>query len=436
MLTAVAFLGLLIPPSLAQADSVPTIRVRLFAAMRSRKMSLQSEQAFRIGDRDVQGPLSVLVKDKRIWIKNGKNFSTAGPRLRVQSATLEDWMEIQPKGGPSKRTVGVLQFAAKGATIQVINEIDLESYVTGIVGPELGAPDLNPEGLKAQIVASRSYVLAMRGRHARSGYDFCDTPHCQVFGSLGAIPESFHLAATRTQGEYLSYQDRPIPAFYHDNCGGSTSAVQDVWEVPSVPYLRRVRDGDQKAYCRFAPKARWKFVVDRKTLKKCFVRKKWVNRQEALDSLRVVRADKAGRVQQILIQSHKPLWVSVQKLRHALNQYYGSEVLLSSRFRIIRKGNRYVFVGRGWGHGVGLCQWGTMQMAKEGKSYRTILQHYFPGTRIDCLPEVLYAKTDKTPSAPPMTFQNAGISDPPVVLATEIRPPQAPSTLLSDLFLN
>jgi stage II sporulation protein D len=163
------------------------------------------------------------------------------------------------------------------------------------------------------------------------------------------------------RGEYLSYRGRPIAAFYHHNCGGMTSAVQNVWPVAARPYLRAVAESPT-SICR-STKSQWRFSADRRSLASCFRRQGWVHKQIALDTLSVIQRDNSGRAQSIAIESQRTLIVPVG-----------------------RNGEGFLFDGRGWGHGVGLCQEGAMQMARQGKTYKQILAHYFPKTKLSHRP--------------------------------------------------
>lgn len=377
--------------SVASAQTPTTIRVGLLANRSFSAVTLDGYSGLRASGQRAQGTLKVTAKGPVVEVSDGKAL-----HLKLAVVTVASrggrWIDIGMEGRTLKRTVGWLQISAKSGQLHIVNTVPLETYVLGIVDSELGSVHFNPESLKAQIVASRSYVLASRGRHKHDGFDFCDTPHCQAFGGTSAIRSDFKLAVETSRGEYLSYGGHPIPAYFHDNCGGRTASIQDVWGTGALPYLQGVQDGAHNdPYCRFAPRAHWHFAADRRTLGECFRKEGWIAEHEALDSLHVVSLDPSGRAQQVLIQSNHPLWVPAVQVRQALNRYFGSEVLSSTVFVIKREKDNFYFIGRGWGHGVGLCQWGAIQMAKEGKTYREILQHYYPGTQIDRLPEPQYA---------------------------------------------
>ena len=292
-----------------------------------------------------------------------------------------------------RRIEGVLTVSVRPNSLQVINRMPTEVYILGVIEPELGSLNFPVDSLRAQIIACRTYTMAMRGRHASQGYDFCDGPHCQTFRGIDRIQPSLVVANAAVHGQYLSYGGRPIPAFYHDNCGGMTAAADQVWPMASRPYLKAVKDGNaEDVYCRYAPRARWTFQADYPSLRKILIREGLLARRKPLYNIRIVRTDVSGRAQVIGLYSDRQLIrLPANSFRRLLNRSYGSEVLPSTLFTVSREGQRFIVAGRGWGHGVGLCQWGAIEMAREGKNYRQILQHYFPGTTLEEIPVPMYA---------------------------------------------
>ncbi|MFA5974614.1 MAG: SpoIID/LytB domain-containing protein [Elusimicrobiota bacterium] len=371
----------------AQDTAISTVRVRLLANETISQITLQAYGGLRISAERAKDEVVVTACDNQLDIRDAH-----GPKIIQPVANLASragrWIEIQrPKKAP-RRTVGWLQISARNGKLQIINVLPLETYVLGITEAELGSLDFNPESLKAQIVASRSYVLASRWRHRKEGYNFCDTPHCQAFGGTSSIRSNFKLAMQISRGQYLSYKGKPIAAFYHDNCGGITAAVQDVWKCPTVPYLQSVSDTNgTDTFCQSAPRAEWHFEAPGQQLRMCFLRAGWIVGLDALDTLRVIRRNSSHRAHQVLIQSNQPRWVPAKEFRQVINRHFHGEVLKSTFFTISKTKDGYEFNGRGWGHGVGLCQWGAIEMAREGYTYQEILDHYYPGTTLERLPE-------------------------------------------------
>jgi stage II sporulation protein D len=257
------------------------------------------------------------------------------------------------------------------------------------VEPELGSANLPEEVMKAQLVASRSYLLAVHDRHPGKVYDFCDSPHCQVFRGVPANTSALQHASEACRREYLTFRGKPAAAFFHHSCGGMTASIEDVWPGAKIPYLQRVQDGPaNRAYCRKGMLAFWAVKKDIAWMKKALVRAKLMKQEETLEKLEVVRMDKSGRAHEILIEGTRQHWVSAAAVRVAINRQADKEIVYSLMFKVSRQGSLFVIKGRGWGHGVGLCQEGAIEMAREGKTYREILNHYYPGTKIDQLNDI------------------------------------------------
>jgi stage II sporulation protein D len=365
------------------------VRVHIFADAKVDTLKLQSKGGLSVVPhrKKLGGVLTLSVDHDRLVLKQASLVVMTTPRIKVFPIVQGGTIEMQRPHAAPRSTAGELLFSVKDGHLLVINVLDLDTYVMGVVQPELGSLNLPIEALKAQLVASRSYILALGDRHPKQEFDFCDTAHCQVFAGIGHYPSRFLKAAAATRGVYLSYKGKPAAAFFHHSCGGQTASIQDIWRGPQVPYLRRVQDGPaDHPYCGIGSRQQWHFTATASALRNCFAKKNWIHGREALDSVRVIRFNLSGRAAQVLIQSSQPRWVSAETLRSEINRYFGREVLLSTWFTITRIGDSYDFRGKGWGHGVGMCQVGSIAMAKHGFTYQQILSHYFPGTTLSEIP--------------------------------------------------
>jgi len=381
------------------------VRIRLLSNETLSSVTLEAYGGLRVSQQRAWGKVTVSVIGNALHIVDEKdlNFVTTHANFASRAGR---WVDMQRPYKTSKRTVGWVQITVNDKKLRIVNILPLETYVLGIVEGELGSLNFHPESLKAQIVASRSYVLAKKSRHRMDGYDFCDRPHCQVFKGTESIRPAFKLAMQSSKGEYLSYNGKAIPAFYHDNCGGKTAAIQDVWKTPSCAYLPSVEDNQQSSdanpdkdddelnYCRNAPRANWTFEAKRDVLRKCFNQEGWITGFDALDTLRVIRINSSERAHQVLVQTAHPRWIGAAEFRRVINRHFDSEVLKSTYFTITRNKDTFTFSGKGWGHGVGLCQWGAIEMGNQGKTYKEILAHYYPGTKVERVLEPVFATTN------------------------------------------
>ncbi len=359
------------------------VRVRLYGENPPLQIVLKSKGGLLIGKHRLEGSVTIAVQGKELWARSGRKKILQTSLLRVRALTGTP-IEIGSPHHPSRVTRGDLRITIKKGRLVIVDILDLESYVDGIVEPELGSLNLPIEAMKSQIISSRSYALAMHTCHPGESYEFCDSPHCQVYAGIGHSSPRLSKAIADARGWILTYHGRPAAAFFHHSCGGSTAAIEHVWPGPAIPYLRSVKDG-RPAYCSNASFSRWTFHASRRMLKKCFAQERWLQPTEALDTLRVLPFPDDGRPRQVLIQGNGPRWVLADRMRHAINKAYGSEVLLSAFFEIKAEGDQFRFEGRGWGHGVGLCQSGAIEMARQHKTAAQILDHYYPGTKLQKL---------------------------------------------------
>jgi stage II sporulation protein D len=380
------------------ASDSPPIRVRLWAAARLQRVTVTAPEGLFVNGSRFPVSIEVVSHKGKLIVRAEKRDLLTTTALTVK-AVRGGTFDLKEGKRRQLVTAGEARFRLEKDAIEIVNRIDLESYLLGIAEPELGSLNLPAEALKAQIIAARSYTLAVTGRHPHEPYEFCDGPHCQVYAGLGHLPRKFQQTAAAVRGLYLRYKGKPAVGFFHHSCGGSTAAIEDVWKAPRIPYLRRVQDPQNE---RLGPQGtEWSFRMDRKAFARFLAREGWLKKHQALNAIGVIRTDASGRARQILVQTSEPKWIPADAFRRRLNQRMGDEVLKSTLFKIVTTADEIRFEGRGWGHGVGLCQCGTVTWARKGKTARQILAHYFPGTDLGRLPR----KPQEVPKADPKLVQ-------------------------------
>jgi stage II sporulation protein D len=261
----------------------------------------------------------------------------------------------------------------------------LEEYLFGALAAEASTED-EFAALKAQAVVSRTYALKHLGRHAREGFDFCATTHCQRY--LRVTPSNsrpdFHAllrrAINETSGETLrDSRGRIANAYFSASCGGMTADVQTLWGTPaSEPYERGVRDD----FCTDAPHARW---TDRVPVRRLLLALREDVRSDVgsrLDQIAVVKRDHTGRAELVAVSGERRRVLRGWDFKIIVGRMLGWSLIKSSRFTVTREGADFVFRGSGFGHGLGLCQRGAHTLARRGASHLQILAHYFPGTTV------------------------------------------------------
>jgi len=314
----------------------------------------------------------------------------------------------------------------------VVNEVELESYLRGVVPREM-ISSWPLEALKAQAVAARTYAVAKVAECAASGayYAMTATTNSQVYGGVNAETANSDAAVAATAGLILTYGGKTITAYYHASSGGHTENSENVWTA-SVPYLRGVPDFDQ-----LAPKYSWT-----RSMTPAEVTYRLAEAGYNIGAVTAIEPEGplgvSGRWVRVKFTgtSGSPIILKGEQARVILGLYstlfdvafagegvadlvthvsYGSEVIVAggSAGQIVtaaRKGGtnysigvegvlyrmdspavlyradvkgRVDFVGHGWGHGVGMSQWGAYQMAKDGKTFSEILLHYYQGAVLE-----------------------------------------------------
>lgn len=246
--------------------------------------------------------------------------------------------------------------------LYIVNELPLEDYIKDVVAVEV-RPDWDMEALKAQAVVSRTYAVYQMAANGGSVYHIASSVIHQLYkGNNPDVRVSY--AIEQTRGEILTFAGKLIESFYHSTCGGKTENPEDVFGK-SYPYLVSVEsDCDLSPYSaweRSIPYAEFEDVLDISGMKGIAIKSfSSTNRAKQLD----------------ITHASGTLSVRATDLRKAL----GWSRLPSTDFAVISSDDPVLLEGKGYGHGVGLCQWGTLQMAREGKTYRDILSFFYPGT--------------------------------------------------------
>ncbi|MGE5804113.1 MAG: SpoIID/LytB domain-containing protein [Gemmatimonadota bacterium] len=285
-----------------------------------------------------------------------------------------------------------------GGGLTLVNRVSLESYVAGVVGPEIGArrtDELN--AVLAQAIVSRSFALKNRGRWEAFGFDaYADTRDQVYLGMAVETPQVWD-AVRRTAGQVLTYDGQVIDAYFHSTCGFSTAGVDEAFGTTRErPYLRPVSDksGGGHYYCDISPRFRWREEWDGSELRAILSRTlasvtplagDGMQRITDISVTRKTRSDRVGELR--IVFERGDIRIPGPDVRTVLRPE-AERWLQSTAFQLtVSKTNgevaRLVAAGAGSGHGVGMCQWGAIGRARAGQDYRKILSTYFPGTRIE-----------------------------------------------------
>ena len=286
------------------------------------------------------------------------------------------------------------------AGLTLINRVPVESYLAGVIGGELGArrPD-ERQAMFAQAVVSRTFALANRGRWEGQGFDAWADVRDQVYAGVAGETGEVWAALRATRGEVVRYHGELIDAYFHSTCGSSTAAVEEAFRnARGRPYLRPVSDasGGGHYYCDLSPRFRWREEWDAVQLRAILSRTLPAmidaggGGLQRITDVEVARTTQSGRVGELrIVFEHGDVRVPGSDVRAVLRPS-PDQLLGSAAFRLAVTKNggqvtRLIAVGTGWGHGVGMCQWGAVGRARAGQDYRTILTTYFPGTNVERL---------------------------------------------------
>ncbi len=307
-----------------------------------------------------------------------------GTGMQEEVALAGDSSGLRPRASPRRENPNL----PSSITVHLVREnitlrVSLENYVRGVVAAE-GSMESEPEALKALAIASRTYALKNIGRHAHDGYDFCTTTHCQRYrpvdsDSRGDISAVVVDAVESTRGEVLrDANNQLVDSYFSASCGGATADIATLWGGNAPVYLRGVPD----EYCASEAHHSWTDVISQAQLLQALRSDSRTNVGNRLLAVVVSRRDASGRAELITLEGDRRVTLSGWDFKIIVGRALGWNYLKSSRFVITRSGSNFIFRGKGFGHGLGLCQEGAHVMAARGASYRQILAKYFPGTAV------------------------------------------------------
>jgi len=262
---------------------------------------------------------------------------------------------------------GRLEIHRLASGLSVVNVVDLEEYLQGVLKDEI-PPGWPLEAAKAVAVAARTYAVYQMEQNGGSLFHLRATTASQVYGGAAGEDPRTTAAVQATRGQILTFAGQPLPSFFHSCSGGTTEDAVDVFGV-NFDMVVGVKD-DFSLSC---PYGLW---VERLTvgqIERALVRAGYaVGRVTGIQDL---LRSRTGRILQLAVQhSGGTLVLEGRRFREAL----GTEVIRSTDFQLRPDAGGFTFVGRGWGHGVGLSQWGAKEMAEMAYQYREILRFYYP----------------------------------------------------------
>jgi stage II sporulation protein D len=310
-------------------------------------------------------PVMITRYEKKIYVKerNGKGF--IADSVEINGITGNDYfsLRVNAEGSLKRNYSGDLKCFSDMETLFLINTCDIEKYIAGVVQAESGS-GRSEEYFKTQAVIARTYTYKYFNKHTIDRYNLCDATHCQAFDGL--TEDSLIINAVRnTNGLVITTPDSVlIISAFHSNCGGETSPSEYAW-VTGQPYLVRVVD----PYCSKSRNALWEKKISLREWTG-FLNKNGYSGIPADPT--VFNFNQTSRVPDYVAGSFS---MPLRSIRAGLG-------LRSSYFSVSAEVDSLLIKGRGYGHGVGLCQEGAMEMALKGFKYQQIIDFYFSGVLI------------------------------------------------------
>ena len=296
----------------------------------------------------------------RFQISAGSGGIKVGSRI-FKEDMIKFSSELIPLKVEGRMFRGEIEVYLKNAKLVVVNKLDIEDYVKGVINKE-AIPSWPVEAKKTQAVLARTFAVYQKMFNPRSEFfDLAPTVLDQVYDGLGKEDVSSVEAVNATKGEIVTLGSDPAKIYFHSTCGGTISSSAEIWKKDE-PHLQQL----QCPYCTKSSLYRWK-----RNLKASDIAKKLG--VKSIKSISTVRGK--TRVDSVVVDGKK---FPVNKFRELV----GFSVIWSNDFTVAKSGANFVFSGKGAGHGVGVCQWGMAGMANQGKNHYEILKFYLKGIEV------------------------------------------------------
>lgn len=263
-----------------------------------------------------------------------------------------------------------------------VEEVNIDDYLCNVVSAEMPA-DYEEEALKAQAVVARTYTIYKIENKKHDNADICDDSSCcQAWISkedrFARWEESkresnwnkIQNAVNSTKGEIITYDNKPINAFFHSNSGGTTEIPVNVWGGTGYPYLQVVETAGEEGYAQYASEVE---LTNDEVLNK--LKEKYPDIQidfSNQEDIKILEYTDSNRVKTVKFGNHEISGVEARTI-------FG---LKSTNFEIIKEDGKIKFSVKGYGHGVGMSQTGANTLAKEGKNYKDIINHFYANVEI------------------------------------------------------
>ena len=388
------------------------LKIRVAIVSHGRNIKIQSVDPFRIYRLEADSPavqdapykitnLSVINASPEGIMIGSLNVPLAACRIVPREGAAITVYEVQENNKERKYYGNLFLYKNdRDNTVDVVNEVGLEDYLAGVLGREVSSA-WPVEALKTQAVASRTRVLYQReaARAANQRFDVQTDTRDQVYGGVpeGKDAEKLFQAVRSTAGQVLTYNGKIFNIYFASTCGGMTENASRVFKDNNHP-----PGGIECPYCAQSPVFEWTHRAPKADIR-TRIQNHTTDNVGDIVSITGINTDKAGHAEQIEVKHTNGVTVfpdankfRTTVLERGIVQFLGKdgqwhsssedpkhgEFIMSTSFTVTIEGDMIISHGRGWGHAVGMCQFGALGMTEQGKSYREILNFYYPGTQI------------------------------------------------------
>lgn len=364
---------LVLPEALADSE---VVRVAVVIDAEEIKLSIRSP--YQILALNTNQELS-----KGRWLWHAKVIPTE-TGIKINELDFKIYgVRIQPSRSPTiylngRKFRGAIDIIRESnQKLLAINNVDVEEYIQGVLYHEV-APWWPMEALKAQAIVSRTFALYQTKVNTNKDYDLVSTVYAQVYGGRTSERSRTSKAIRLTEGKVLTYQNKIFPTFFHATCAGHTEAANRLWKI-NLPPLK----GRDCQFCQRSPHFQWEAKVTLGKIEQALEKAGF--KVGLIKSIRIVDRDISGRVTDLaIISTQGEIEVEANRFRLAV----GPNIVRSTNFTVQIKKEKAYFEGHGWGHGVGMCQWGAFFMSKKHFDAEQILGYYYPEAKIKNIEDI------------------------------------------------
>ncbi len=342
-------------------------RIEIVPSFGIYELSLDGEHSMDVKRRDI-----IKIDRAGSKVRLSINDSSIGSfsKIELNKLALKSFFQINPldKSTP-RRYDDNLHISSKHNQLFLINNIDMENYIAGVVQAETWGATTNVEFFKVQAICVRNYIVKNMNKHSRDGFQLCDQVHCQAYKGRANQDEIIQ-GAYNSKGEIIvNEEDEIIETLFHANSGGETVNSEDVWSRPFSHLVGKIDSFsvDQKAY-------RWERFIKQREWGWYFKGNGVDIKNDSVKHELINFSQEEGRKKEML-------GIPLVQIRKDFN-------LRSTFFSCQEWGSEVKLVGRGYGHGVGMSQEGAIKMCDEGYEYWQVIEFYYTGARIKRIEDI------------------------------------------------